>query len=113
MAASRVNIADFRRRDLKDWVDQASGRAGENRGEPKMGGAEPEGVAENPGVLDIGAARDRQHKAPVLRRLSSVGPGSASNLVRFNEPGVAVMRVKQTRAVESWPQDDYDHPPAA
>jgi hypothetical protein len=112
MAASRVNIADFRRRDLKDWVDQASGRAGENRGEPKMGGAEPEGVAENPGVLDIGAARGRQHAEPVLFRLNQ-GSNRVSNLVRFNEPGVAVMRIKQTAAMESQPQDDYDHPPAA
>jgi hypothetical protein len=123
MAASMVNIADFRCRRFKNGRDDAPVRAVENHG--GLSGVEPEpsvdecetSLAENPGVLDIGAARDSQrvrqrmgvHAAPVLRQMSGV----VSNLVRFDEPQVAVMRIKQTRPMEGWAQDDCDHPPAA
>jgi hypothetical protein len=123
MAASMVNIADFRCRRSKSGRDDAPMRAVENRDGLSVAEPEPSvdecetSVAGNPRVLDIGAARDSQktrqrtagHAAPFLRHMSGV----VSNLVRFNEPRVAVMRIRQTRAMEGWTQDDCDHPPAA
>jgi hypothetical protein len=117
MAASTVNIADFRCRELKARVGHATVRTTENRDKLRVvesapmeeHGAEP--VAD-PAVLDIGAARDnaRMRQRMVLHTMPS---RHRSNLVRFNEPQVAVMRINQPRVMESWAQDDYDNPPAA
>jgi hypothetical protein len=119
MAASTVNIADFRCRDLKARMGRATARTTENR--DKLGVVESAGIeeheaepfAENPAVLDIGALRDntRMRRRLVLHTM----PASRhrSNLVRFNEPQVAVMRINRPRAMESWAKDDFDDPPAA
>ena len=118
MAASMVNIADFRCRDLKARSGQATLRLIEHRdeierSEPPAMELEADASAENPAVLDISVARQNppMRQRMVLHAVSP--PRGRSNLVRFNEPRVAVMRIKQVRAIESWAQDDYDHPPAA
>jgi hypothetical protein len=116
MAASMVNIADFRCRDLKTRFGHDSARALENSVEPVDATAaerETEPAAENPDVLDIGAARDNPRLRLRTVPLSMAAPRHRSNLVRFNEPQVAVMRINRTGAMESWLHDDYDHPPAA
>jgi hypothetical protein len=120
MAASMVNIADFRCRDWQSRFGHATSSRIENRGElsavdsgpaVEERGAEP--VAENPAVLDISAARDKSR----MRQRIDVSPAPAarhrSNLIRFNEPQVAVMRINQPRGMADWSEDDYDHPPAA
>src|SRR5215469_488577 len=116
MAASMVNIADFRCRDSKPRVGE--GPVPENRGKLRVVEAwsavddcEAETPEENPAVLAMGAARDnarmRQrialHPVPTSRH--------RSNLVRFNEPRVAVMKIKGANAIES--SGDCDFPPAA
>jgi hypothetical protein len=119
MAASMVNIADFRCRDLKGALGHASTRVALNHSglsvaetaQARKPDAPEEISAKNPAILDISAVRNNQrmrqrmvpHTVPVSR--------PQSNLVRFNEPRVAVMRIKQTPAMESL--DDCDHPPAA
>jgi hypothetical protein len=118
MAASMVNIAEFRCRDLKARFGQATLRLLERNdeieaAEPPTMERETDAPAENPAILNISVAREN----PRMRQrmvLHAVTPSRGrSNLVRFNEPRVAVMRIKQTRAIEDWVQDDYDHPPAA
>jgi hypothetical protein len=103
MAASMVNIGDFRCRDLK-------ARFGHDVDE-----REAELAAERPGVVNISALCDNSHtrQRMVLHAVSA--PSRRSNLIRFNEPHVAVMRINGPRAVESYGQasDDYDFPPAA
>jgi hypothetical protein len=115
MAALVVNIADFRCRDLKGGFGYASVRVVENHvGLRVMETSHTQKTAApagNPTVLDISAAGDsqRMRQRMVLHPVAASRP--RSNLVRFNEPRVAVMRIRQTRAMESW--DDCDHPPAA
>ncbi len=107
MAASMVNIGDFRCRDLKAPFGHA----------PAVDESESE--AERPevvdGVHDISVARNNPHmrQRMVLHTVSA--PSRRSNLIRFNEPRVAVMRINRPRSVESYGQasDDYDFPPAA
>jgi hypothetical protein len=105
MAASMVNIGDFRCRDLKARFGHA----------PAVDEHEAEAAAERPGVLNIRTGRDnpRLRQRVVLHAVA--GSSHRSNLVRFNEPHVAVMRISGPRAVESCGQvsDDYDFPPAA
>jgi hypothetical protein len=101
MAASMVNIGDFRCRDLKTRLGHVQ--------------AEDEHEAERPGVVNISAARDSRHMRQRMVLHAVTAPSRRSNLVRFNEPHVAVMRINGSRAVESYGQvsDDYDFPPAA
>jgi hypothetical protein len=105
MAASMVNIGDFRCRDSKARFGQA----------PAVDESEAERPEVVDGVLDISAARNNPHmrQRMVLHTVSA--PSHRSNLIRFNEPRVAVMRINRPRAVESYGQasDDYDFPPAA
>jgi hypothetical protein len=105
MAASMVNIGDFRCRDLK----ARSGHA------PAVDERKAEPAAERPGVVNINAARDTRHMRSRVVLHAVTAPSHRSNLVRFNEPRVAVMRISRPRAVESCGQasDDYDFPPAA
>ena len=113
MAASMVNIADFRCRDLKARSGHEQPRFENRNGleivEPEGGEAQP--LEENPGVLDISAARDnpRMRQRIVLHAVTA--SRHRSNLVRFNEPHVAVMKINAAHALES--SDDYDFPPAA
>jgi hypothetical protein len=109
MAASMVNIGDFRCRDLKARIGH----------EPAVDEDEAEPAAERPGVLNIRTAirngRDNPHLRQRVVLHAVAAPSHRSNLVRFNEPRVAVMRIKGPRVVESCGQasDDYDFPPAA
>jgi hypothetical protein len=126
MAASTVNIADFRCRGLKGHSTDPALRAAKNPGglrivEPQPAAEEREhgvnahgSAGEDSSVLDISAARDEQHMQRVVLR-PALTSRSRSNLVRFNEPRVTVMKVKKPYAMQSWAQraDDYDHPPAA
>ncbi len=114
MAASMVNIGDFRCRDLKARFGHAPARTIENHGELRAVEA-ASAETERPGVVNISAARDNAHmrQRMVLHAVSA--PSRRSNLIRFNEPRVAVMRINGPRAVESCghASDDYDFPPAA
>jgi hypothetical protein len=117
MAASMVNIADFRCRDLKARFGHAQSRSFENPNGLEIVESAPaeereaEPVEEKPGVMNISIARDN----PRMRQRIVLQPVTAShhrsNLVRFNEPHVAVMKINATHAFES--ADDYDFPPAA
>ena len=113
-----VNIADFRCRDLKARFGHAQSERFENpnglaivESAPAVEEREAEPVEENPGVLNISIARDN----PRMRQRIVLHPVTASrhrsNLVRFNEPHVAVMKVNAPHAFEC--SDDYDFPPAA
>lgn len=117
MAASMVNIADFRCRDLKARFEHEQSRFENHNGlelvdsAPAAEERKAEPLEENPGVLNISVARDN----PRMRQrivLHAVTPSRhRSNLVRFNEPHVAVMKISAAHACES--SDDYDFPPAA
>ncbi|UWZ86558.1 hypothetical protein [Occallatibacter riparius] len=117
MAASTVNIADFRCRDLKARFGHAqSGFENPNGLElvesaPAADESEAELVEENPGVLDISVARDNPRMRQRFVLHAATASRHRSNLVRFNEPHVTVMKVNAVRALES--SDDYDFPPAA
>jgi hypothetical protein len=101
MAASMVNIGDFRCRALKARFGHAP--------------AVDEQEAERPGVVNISAAQDNQRMRQRIVLHAVAAPSHRSNLIRFNEPRVAVMRINGPRAVESCGKasDDYDFPPAA
>ena len=108
-----VNIADFRCRDLKVRVGHSSSfenRTGFEIVEPDLT-AEREAEPLEEGVLDISVARDsaRMRQRMVLRPVTT--SRHRSNLVRFNEPHVTVMKINAVRASE--PSDDCDFPPAA
>jgi len=118
MADSPVNIADFRCRGTKIRFSEKAVRA--SRSSLALALVEPEGeyeydvhesAEESPDVLDISRGRESQrvHTRIVLR---AVPPRNRSNVIRFNEPRVAVMRLNEAR-VEHWTSDDYDQPPAA
>jgi hypothetical protein len=124
MAASTVNIADFRCRGNRRSTQVLS--RFENRSDLKVVDSEPaveeraevavEGnEAENPSVCDISRGRESEQmrQRMVFRPISM--PRHRSNEIRFNEPHVAVMRVEQPRSVEHWAHasDDCDLPPAA
>ena len=111
-----VNIADFRCRDLKARSGHAQSQF-ENHKELELVEPEPlevcdaEPVEENSGVLDISVVRDNSRMRQRIV-LHAVTPSRhRSNLVRFNEPHVAVMKINAAHAIES--SDDYDFPPAA
>jgi hypothetical protein len=116
MAASMVNIADFRCRDLNARFGHVQPRF-ENRNGLEIVEPEPaedreaEPVEENPGVLDISVARDNPRMRQRIVLHSMAASRYRSNLVRFNEPHVAVMKINAAHAFES--SDDYDFPPAA
>lgn len=117
MAAPTVSIADFRCRDLKARFGHDQSQFEKRSGleivesDAVVEEREAEPVAENPGVLDISVARDnpRMRQRFVLHAVTA--SRHRSNLVRFNEPHVAVMKINAAHAVES--SDDYDFPPAA
>lgn len=124
MAASTVNIADFRCRGLKERSTDTPQGAAQNPGGLKIVDRQtaPEerepavstATGDSPAVREIGVRREPQHMQRLILRPALISR-NRSNLVRFNEPHVTVMKVKQPYAIQSWAElaDDYDHPPAA
>jgi hypothetical protein len=124
MAASTVNIADFRYREMKGRparsLQEAENPEGlrivdpEGADYPSSDAASGMSSAENPMVMDIGAARESHHARRFVLRPALISR-NRSNLIRFNEPHVTVMKVRQAHSIQSWADvaDDYDHPPAA
>ena len=122
MAASTVNIADFRCRAQKGRMATAPQHEAENAVGLKLvdlaTGSQHEtteiGGEQDSAVLDINSVRGREHVQRLVLRPALISR-NRSNLVRFNEPRVTVMKVKPSYAVQSWAEmaDDYDHPPAA
>ncbi|HWG22294.1 MAG TPA: hypothetical protein VG225_17345 [Terracidiphilus sp.] len=125
MAASTVNIADFRCRAVKGHYSHTPLRDGKRPGgliivESAFADRDSERgnealVSENPAVFDIGIAREAQRlRHRVVFRPITI-QRRRSNLIRFGEPRVTVMRVDEWRAAEHWSgaSDDCDLPPAA
>ena len=117
MAASTVNIADFRCRGVDRVWRRIEMENGPKLVEQPAQDAAHEmeaGAAEKPVVFDISLARESQRMRQRMVFHSVSGSRHRSNLVRFNEPEVAVMRIR-SRAMESWSHgsDDCDPPSAA
>jgi len=122
MAASTVNIAEFRYQPLKPRavrtssdIEQESPRltivANPAPAQPEPASAS--GSANPPGVFNIAAARNRH----TMREPDLIRPFAFrrhANLVRLDEPHVTVLRVQprpQGMAISA--MDDCDLPPAA
>ena len=125
MAASTVNIADFRCRGVTHRSFRALSN-GPQRGpglsiveaEPDSAQREAElfqqaRLSDDPVVFDIGIARQAKRMRPRMIFHPVVHLRHRSNVVRFDEPHVAVMRVHEPRGIEHPASDDCDLPPAA
>jgi len=127
MAESHINIADFRCRAINYCSAQSPVRSAKQpRGimllELEPAGVEREAVllkeamvSKNPAVFDIGIAREATRLRPRLVLRPVAIQRRRANVIRFGEPGVAVMRGEPSRRGSHWPgmSDDYDSPPAA
>lgn len=125
MAGSTVNIADFRCRAMQSRSSHSSYRTNLPFGLTAVESEPPAGresniqeealISENPTVFDIGIARRAQHmRHRLIFRPISIQRHRA-NVIRFGEPGVAVMRPRNAERQRRWsaPSQDRDLPPAA
>lgn len=122
MAASTINIAEFRCQPrTRRGMHVATRRPQENTTlkvverdpEPVVTQTEPQS-SNPPGVLSIAGGRERRTmREPRLNRPFPFR--RRANLVRFNEPHVAVMRapVRSQQIALGAADDDRDVPPAA
>ena len=125
MAASTINISEFRCRGIKfrshPWRP-ASAAADMVVVEPAPEAAQREAellhealISENPTVFDIGIAREaqRMRQRMVFRPIAI--QRHRANVIRFGEPGVTVMRPKGSsgRLQRAAGSHDRDLPPAA
>ena len=118
MASSTVNIAEFRCPTVKHRTSPAEVPSGGLR----VVTANPAPVeqlalgasANPPGIYDFAAARRRRHAGTQNLYDPSAFGRRRSNLVRFNEPRVAVLRVAaRPQEIQTCATDDRDLPPAA
>ena len=125
MAASTINIGEFRCRDAKSRFLRKPQRS--SGASLAISAIEPEPefemdperlqdalVSENPLVFDIGIARGAQQRPRLVFRPVSVQRRRA-NVIRFGEPGVAVLRPTQAKVCQQRAtlNNDNDLPPAA
>lgn len=127
MAASTVNISDFRCRGANvgpchQAMRPARASAGFVVAEPEREAAHREAelpqqalISENPSVFDIGIARraERARHRVVFRPITI--QRHRANVIRFGEPGVTVMRPKGSNGHLYCTSTSHDHdlPPAA
>jgi hypothetical protein len=126
MATATVNIADFRCRGVKHRSLHAPSNSAHKASgllivEAEPGSAQREAellqqarLSDDPAVFDIGIARQAKRMRPRMIFRPIVLPRHRSNVIRFDEPRVAVMRVQEPRAIQHHlASDDCDLPPAA
>jgi hypothetical protein len=125
MAAATVNIADFRCRGVKHRSFHAPSNSARKATGLLIVEAEPDSaqreaellkqarLSDDPAVFDIGVARRAKLMRPRMIFRPVVLPRHRSNVIRFDEPRVAVMRVQEPRAIQHLASDDCDLPPAA
>jgi hypothetical protein len=120
MAASTVNIAEFRCPPLKLRAAPSPAPSGQENphlkivANPEPGQPAPASESANPpGVFDIETARNRHTmRQPDLHR--PLPFRRHANLVRLDEPHVTVLRVQpRAQQMATCTVDDRDLPPAA
>jgi hypothetical protein len=122
MAASTVNIAEFRCPPLKLRAAPSPAPSGQENphlkivANPEPGQPQPSPASESanpPGVFDIETARNRHTmRQPDLHR--PLPFRRHANLVRLDEPHVTVLRVQpRAQQMATCTVDDRDLPPAA